>query len=173
MPAIFLLLWVIIFAPTNICMSTIMCYNTAQAIHTLPTIPLRYRVTRPTPKVILAMQNERMSLFARLIRGGADVNAQDDEGNTALHFAMNVGYHKASALLIMRGANPHTANHEDVTPQQIAQEAGDEVLLELVQKAQHQPRDAERDQLDTSLQRAQAADSNHGEHQTDAELERG
>lgn len=43
--------------------------------------------------------------------GQADVNAQDDEGNAALHYASNRGHAEAIVALVERGADATLENH--------------------------------------------------------------
>jgi hypothetical protein len=51
-----------------------------------------------------------------LISYGADVAAQDIEGNTALHFASAYGHLKALQTLLANSASPHARNHFSWTP---------------------------------------------------------
>ena len=51
-----------------------------------------------------------------LLEGGADVNAADRSGNTALHTAAFLGDVNMANLLIENGANIHAQNHEGSMP---------------------------------------------------------
>ena len=56
------------------------------------------------------------NLAQTLIRGGADVNATDDGGNTPLHDAARFGWVKMIELLIEHKANTNAKNTEGHTP---------------------------------------------------------
>lgn len=55
----------------------------------------------------------------------ADMNLEDNAGNTALHFAHNL---EVAHLLITYGAHPELHNHAGQTPADLADARGDEVL---------------------------------------------
>jgi hypothetical protein len=59
--------------------------------------------------------NEREVEF--IVSSGVDVNAVNDDGNTALHLAIRAGSSKAEVIshLINRGADPHIKNNEGYT----------------------------------------------------------
>lgn len=44
-----------------------------------------------TPNLMLAIASKDINLMKKMIEGGANVNAQDTEGNTSLHFALSTG----------------------------------------------------------------------------------
>jgi ankyrin repeat protein len=57
----------------------------------------------------------------RLLSGGADVNAQDDQGFTPLHFAAASGTSdEVVQLLLDAGADINARNHNDETPLYLA-----------------------------------------------------
>lgn len=51
-----------------------------------------------------------------LIESGLDVNAQDNDGNTALSNAIRRGHVQLAKLLLERGANIHLARKDGITP---------------------------------------------------------
>lgn len=64
-----------------------------------------------------------------LLGAGADVNAQSDGGDTPLHVIFDADEvfneaHSLIALLVVRGADPHRANREGLTPMQRAEREG-------------------------------------------------
>src|ERR1700722_5451269 len=52
----------------------------------------------------------------RLLKRGADVNAQQADGATALQWAAYRGDAKLAELLLKAGAKPGLANHDGATP---------------------------------------------------------
>ncbi|KAJ0393656.1 hypothetical protein P43SY_003675 [Pythium insidiosum] len=46
-----------------------------------------------------------------LLESGADVNAQDEDGNTVLHIAAQLGLHETTQWLLRSGADPSITNH--------------------------------------------------------------
>jgi hypothetical protein len=56
----------------------------------------------------------------KLLKAGADVNAQDAIGNTPLHIAAGAGNHEIVDTLIKAGADVSKQNHNGETPLHIA-----------------------------------------------------
>lgn len=57
------------------------------------------------PAIVAAAQDSRLDLVKKLVAKGADLNATDKEGHTALFHAASVGDEKTAAFLISKGAN--------------------------------------------------------------------
>jgi uncharacterized protein len=66
----------------------------------------------------------------RLLRSGADVNAQQGDGATALQWAAYRGDAKLTELLLKAGAAPGLANHNGTTPLWLAAAHGDAAVIQ-------------------------------------------
>jgi uncharacterized protein len=71
----------------------------------------------------------------RLLKGGADVNAQQGDGATALHWAAYRGDAALTRLLLKAGAKPGVANHNGATPLWLASTRGDAAVIEALVEA--------------------------------------
>lgn len=67
-----------------------------------------------------------------LVRAGADVNARNANGDTALHMALRGGNENVARLLIKKGADYEIANNKGQTPADIAVEKGYETVIALM-----------------------------------------
>lgn len=65
----------------------------------------------------------------RLLKRGADVNAQLGDGATALHWAAYRGDAKLARQLLQAGARPGVANHNGATPLWLAAMRGDAAVI--------------------------------------------
>jgi ankyrin repeat protein len=70
----------------------------------------------------------------RLLKSGADVNAQQADGATALQWAAYRGDAKLAELLLKAGAKPGLANHDGATPLWLAATRGDAAVIEALLK---------------------------------------
>ncbi len=70
----------------------------------------------------------------RLLKGGADVNAQQGDGATALQWAAYRGDAQLATLLLKAGAKPGIANHDGATPLWLAATRGDAAVVEALLK---------------------------------------
>ncbi|MCS5711374.1 ankyrin repeat domain-containing protein [Candidatus Berkiella aquae] len=61
-----------------------------------------------------------MEALVTLIADGIDIDAQDDKGNTPLHWAVRQGYPEIIQLLIDNGANVNAQNNEGNAPLHLA-----------------------------------------------------
>jgi len=66
----------------------------------------------------------------RLLKRGADVNAQQADGATALQWAAYRGDAKLAELLLKAGAKPELANHDGATPLWLAAARGDAAVIQ-------------------------------------------
>ncbi|MES2624730.1 MAG: ankyrin repeat domain-containing protein [Pseudomonadota bacterium] len=76
-----------------------------------------------------AMQRDNTAV-QRLLKDGADVNAAQADGATALQWAAYHGDTKLAELLLKAGANPAAANRNGSTPMWLASNQGDAAMLE-------------------------------------------
>ena len=67
-----------------------------------------------------------------LIQAGADIQVADNDGNTALHYALQYGDQGVARYLIKKGADYNLPNNDGKTPVQIAVETGMDTVLELM-----------------------------------------
>lgn len=66
------------------------------------------------------------------MRAGADIDAADTNGRTALHYALRYGSQDVARYLIKKGADYNRADNSGVTPASLAAEKGFETALELM-----------------------------------------
>lgn len=83
--------------------------------------------------LILAIENDREDLIKLLLQYNTDVNAQDSEGDTALHYALyeNVS-NQTIQTLILHGADPFIKNNDKQDIFGLVYDCADETLLGLI-----------------------------------------
>lgn len=84
--------------------------------------------TGTTPLMWAAMNN-RVSVMNLILKFGAYINAQDDDGWTALHFAAASDSYKAVEMLINNKANANIKNLDEKKPVDIASDTDIQALL--------------------------------------------
>ncbi|KAK7358706.1 hypothetical protein VNO77_00644 [Canavalia gladiata] len=72
----------------------------------------------------LACLTSDIGMMELLLQQGADINACDSRGRTALHYCIIRGKTAAAKVLIMRGANTDVADKEGKTPFKLASQSG-------------------------------------------------
>jgi len=75
---------------------------------------------RPVPPLIGAVKASDIPAIRALLQKGADVNAPDVDGTTALHWAARLDAAAVVDVLIKAGARPNTANRYGVTALSLA-----------------------------------------------------
>lgn len=86
-----------------------------------------------------AAEKKDRAKLSGLLKQGADVNASQADGMTALHWAVYHDDHETATLLIRAGANVKAANHYAVTPLSLACTNGNAEMVELLLKAGADP----------------------------------
>ncbi|SFJ75113.1 ankyrin repeat domain-containing protein [Thermoflavimicrobium dichotomicum] len=84
-----------------------------------------------TPLMVHTLHN-RQEMIQYLIQQGADLNAQDEDGNTALHYAISKRAKQIAEILLKAGANPNIQNEKGETPLYIAVSANNKELVDLL-----------------------------------------
>ena len=94
-----------------------------QAAMGVPAISQENRRNRVGVPLADAFEREALVLeLARIVLGlGADVNAVDARGNTALHDAVRTGFSQVVDFLVHQGANADLRNDRDQTPLTLAE----------------------------------------------------
>ena len=82
-----------------------------------------------SPLLDAALQGDLEVVEVLLKRAGADPQAKDGEGSTALHLAAQGGHRAVVALLLDRGLAVAAANNEGVTPLHCAARGGDALVV--------------------------------------------
>merc|ERR1719433_492772 len=88
--------------------------------------------------LMFAAQNGSAECVRRLIWASANVNAIEEDGWSALHFAGKEGHFVVCTTLLQSKANPELYNSEDRTPLQVAAEEDDDFadkLKKVIQKS--------------------------------------
>lgn len=83
----------------------------------------------------LAVTNGNIAMLKFLLEKNVDINQKDEEGNTALHYAVLTNALQKISLLKQKGAKPNIANKKGDTPLKIAQAlqtAGDPRAYEIL-----------------------------------------
>jgi ankyrin repeat protein len=74
----------------------------------------------PGPNLVDAVKSGNRDMVHALVRQRADVNAKEQDGTTALHWAVRADDQETADLLIKSGANVNAANQLGITPLVVA-----------------------------------------------------
>ena len=93
----------------------------------------------PIPPLLDAVKVSDVATVRALLQKGADVNAPDVEGTTALDWAARLDAGAVADLLIRAGAHPNTVNRYGVTALALAAANGSGEMIERLLKAGADP----------------------------------
>lgn len=68
----------------------------------------------------IATLNSKLDVLEELLNHDVDINQKDNQGNTALHYAVFTKNYEKMKLLVQKGANPKIKNEEGITPLDLA-----------------------------------------------------
>lgn len=89
--------------------------------------------TEDMDPLIKAIFIENYNLARQLILDGVDLQSQDINGNTALHWAFNKKNRYLAKLLLQKGANYNTFNTKDQSPLDVLQLLDDKSFIKYIQ----------------------------------------
>ncbi|XP_029977894.1 ankyrin repeat domain-containing protein 22 [Sphaeramia orbicularis] len=86
--------------------------------------------------LLLQRQRQNAAQMEALLSAGADVNAVDYKGNTALHYLCQRKNHRLVPLLLHRNADVHVHNNDGETPLDIASRLKFKKIVHMLTKKQ-------------------------------------
>ena len=93
--------------------------------------------------LLLSVDSNQRGYIGFLVSNGMNINSQDNNGNTVLHYVYNkvlennffIPFAKDLAKdLLKEGADPHIKNNEGKSPMDLAVESGEKELIELLKQ---------------------------------------
>ncbi len=82
-------------------------------------------------QLIEAVKDGNIDRVRLLIAEGADINFQDKNGSTPLHWAAYYGRKEIAKLLLMQGASPYIKDKNGITPIDVARINRQEEILKI------------------------------------------
>jgi len=103
-------------------------------------------ITDPTGKnaLLVSVDSHQKEYIKLLVSKGIDINSQDNDGNTALHYLFNKVLENKMYIptckditksLLEEGADPHLRNNEGKSPMDLAVESGENELINLLKSS--------------------------------------
>lgn len=96
--------------------SEAMYEQVVDALLSRPEVDPNSRGLNSRPVLLAYVWRDSKARVEKLLAHGADVNAQDADGDTALHGAAQTGNVEIMQMLLDKGANPNAQNHSGGTP---------------------------------------------------------
>jgi hypothetical protein len=78
-------------------------------------VPIDYADDVGNTLLMVSCQNGNKRMVKLCLRKGSDMNKQNTNGHTCLHYAFGYGFHELGAYLISKGADDSVANAEGLT----------------------------------------------------------
>jgi len=94
----------------------------------------RIDTSNPDNMLIVAAQLGDIDRVRLALAEGADVNTQDENGGTALHWAVFYEYGDIVELLLMHGANPYIKDKNGISPVDVARINKKVRMMKLLEK---------------------------------------
>ncbi|NPA17238.1 MAG: ankyrin repeat domain-containing protein [Aquificae bacterium] len=94
----------------------------------------RIDTSDPDKMLIVASQLGDIDRVRLAIAKGADINARDENGGTALHWAVFYEYGDIVKLLLMHGADPYIKDKNGITPVDVARINKKVRMLKILEK---------------------------------------
>jgi len=92
----------------------------APRIHRVEPVGRQSQARRPIAPLMLAAKKGDLKSVLRLLKAGAAVNDQDENGFTALHYSVPCGSIRIVKALLSAGADVNARTNEGVTPLQMS-----------------------------------------------------
>ncbi len=86
----------------------------------------------PDSMLISAAKKGDVQLLRFALAKGAYINAADDKGGTALHWAVYYGHKEVVKILLMHGADPYIKDKNGISPYSLAEIKRKKEILKLL-----------------------------------------
>lgn len=107
--------------------------------------------------LLLCIQKKDAAKLEELLAAGEDVNAKNEQGNTALHYAVGLDNADLASVLLAHGADINATNSKGWSPLKIAEKKQAKNVMPLLLKAQKNAKSAVADKAQKVAGQAKAA----------------